>query len=191
MYTTMRKRLILAVLAIAAMASLSCSRELTSDAAPVTLVLSSTQALSQIDLQFGATGCAVNLGTINMRIIPKNSTASSDLTSVRVNRYRVSYKRLDGGTQVPRSFVRSMDALIRQGETVGLSDFIVFESDALSQAPFAALQPQNGSRDPETGRPFVKLEVILEVFGETLGGDNVSDSTAFGLDFCFDCGGCL
>jgi hypothetical protein len=36
----------------------------------------------------------------------------------------------------------------------------------------------------------VKLEVILEVFGETLAGDNVFDSTAFPLEFCFDCGGC-
>lgn len=191
MYTTMKKRLILAGLAVVALASLSCSRELTTDAAPVTLVLSSTQNLSQIDLQFGAAGCATNLGTITMRIFPKRAGSSTDLTSVRVNRYRVSYRRIDGGTQVPRAFVRSMDTLILEGETVGVSDFIVFESDALSQAPFAALQPQNGGRDPETGRPVVKLEVILEVFGQTIGGDNVSDSTAFVLDFCFDCGGCL
>jgi hypothetical protein len=156
----------------------------------VELVLSTTQALHQIDLQFGATGCATNLGTITMRIIPKNSNASSDLTNVRVNRYRVSYRRIDGGTQVPRAFVRSMDALVEEGSQTSISDFIVFESDALSQAPFAALQPQNGGRDPETGRPFVKLEVIVEVFGETIGGDNVSDSTAFVLDFCYDCGGC-
>jgi len=64
------------------------------------------------------------------------------------------------------------------------------EADALSQAPFAALQPQNGGRDAETGRPVVKLEVILEVFGETLAGDNVFDSTVFPLEFCFGCGGC-
>jgi hypothetical protein len=66
----------------------------------------------------------------------------------------------------------------------------VIEADALTQAPFAALRPQNGNRDPETGRPVVKLEVVLEVFGDTLAGDNVSDSTAFPLEFCYACGGC-
>jgi hypothetical protein len=190
MYTTMKNRLMIAVMAVVALASLSCSHELANNAAPVELVLSTTQELHQIDLQFGATGCSVGLGTITMQVIPKNS-GTTTLTSVRVNRYRVSYRRIDGGTLVPRSFVRSMDSLVGVGQSVGLSDFIIFESDALSQAPFAALQPQNGSRDPETGRPTVKLEVIVEIFGETLGGDNVSDSTAFVVDFCFECGGCL
>jgi hypothetical protein len=66
----------------------------------------------------------------------------------------------------------------------------VVEPDALTLAPFAALLPQNGGRDPVTGRPFVKLDVIVEIFGETLGGDRVYDATRFPLDFCYDCGGC-
>lgn len=190
MYKTMKKRSMLAVLAVVAVASLSCSSELTDNASPVELVLSTTQNLNQVDLQTGAAGCATNVGTITMQVIPKNASSSTTLTSVRVNRYRVSYRRVDGGTMVPRAFVRSMDTLIGAGETSGLSNFVVIEPDALSQAPFAALLPQNGGRDPETGRGFVKLEVIVEVFGETLGGDNVSDTTAFQIDFCFNCGGC-
>jgi hypothetical protein len=190
MEKTMKRISMLAVLALVAMASLSCSNELTNNAAPVKLVLSNTQAISQVDLQAGATGCGVDIGTISMQVIPKNAGASTDLTAVRVNRYRVSYRRVDGGTMVPASFVRSTDTLIRVDETVGLSSFVVIEADALSQAPFAALLPQNGGRDPQTGRAFVKLEVIIEVFGETLGGDKVSDSTAFQIDFCFNCQGC-
>jgi hypothetical protein len=188
---TIRKLLMLAVVALAALGSLSCSSELTDNAAPVELVISTTQNLSTIDLQAGATGCSGGIGTITLQAFPKNASSSSTLTGVRVNRYRVSYRRIDGGTQVPRSFVRSMDALVNVGSNTAISNFIVLESDALSQAPFAALQPQNGGRDPETGRPLVKLEVIIEVFGETLGGDNVSDTTAFPLDFCFNCGGCF
>ncbi|HKR66580.1 MAG TPA: hypothetical protein VJZ00_22830 [Thermoanaerobaculia bacterium] len=187
----MRKRSMIAVAAIFALANLSCSNELTNNAAPVDLVLSTTQNLHQVDLQSNATGCATTIGTISMIIVPKNdSSTTSSLTSVRVNRYRVSYRRVDGGTQVPPSFVRSTDTLVAIGTTTGLSSLIVFEPDALNQAPFAALLPQNGGRDPETGRGVVKLEVIVEVFGETLGGDNVSDSTAFQVDFCFNCGGC-
>ena len=189
MHTTMTKRLALAALGLVALASLSCSSELTDNASPVELVLSTTQTLARLDLETGALGCDQNIGTITMQLIAKNSN-TSNLNSVRVNRYRVSYRRIDGGTLIPRSFVRSMDALIGVGSSAAISDFVVIETDALSQSPFAALQPQNGGRDPETGRPVVKLEVIVEVFGETLGGDNVSDSTSFPLDFCFSCGGC-
>jgi hypothetical protein len=34
------------------------------------------------------------------------------------------------------------------------------------------------------------MDVIVEIFGETLGGDAVYDATRFPLDFCYSCGGC-
>src|SRR5205823_4032523 len=64
------------------------------------------------------------------------------------------------------------------------------QPDALTQAPFAALLPQNGGRDPQTGRPVVQMDIILDVFGSTLAGERVSGSTRIPLDFCFDCAGC-
>jgi hypothetical protein len=186
----MKNRLTLAVVALAAMAALSCSSELTDSAAPVELVVTNTQVLSRLDIDptNNDPDCAQDIGTINMQVIPKNN-ASGSFLQVRVRRYRVSYRRTDGGTVVPASFVRSMDTLIGVGQSAS-SNFTVLEADALTQAPFAALQPQNGGRDAETGRPVVKLEVVLEVFGETLAGDNVFDSTVFPLEFCFGCGGC-
>lgn len=186
----MRTRLTLAVVALASMAALSCSSELTDSASPVELVVTNTQNLSRLDLDplSNDADCSEQIGTVNMQVIPKGG-ASGTFLQVRVQRYRVSYRRTDGGTVVPASFVRSMDTLIGVGSSA-TSNFTVLESDALTQAPFAALQPQNGGRDAETGRPLVQLEVILEVFGETLAGDNVFDSTVFPLEFCFACGGC-
>lgn len=188
----MKNRLILIAAAVASMAALSCSSELTNNAAPVELVVTNTQNLSRLDISPATTDldCQETIGTINMQVIPKNPNATGTLTSVRVQRYRISYRRTDGGTVVPASFVRSIDTLVGVGATVSGSNFTVLEADAISLAPFAALQPQNGNRDPETGRPVVQLEVILELFGETLAGDNVYDSTAFPLEFCYDCGGC-
>ncbi len=188
--TMMKNRLTFAVVALVSMAALSCSSELINSAAPVELIVTNTQNLSRLDLDplNNDPECGEDIGTINMQVIPKGG-ASGDFLQVRVRRYRVSYRRTDGGTIVPSSFVRSIDTLIGVGESA-TSDFTVLEADALSQAPFAALQPQNGGRDAETGRPVVKLEVILEVFGETLAGDNVFDSTVFPLEFCFGCGGC-
>jgi len=188
---TMKNKMIFAVAALASMAALSCSSELTNSAAPVELVVTNTQNLTRLDIDPATqdTDCAGQIGTINMQVIPKNSSATGSFVQVRVNRYRVSYRRTDGGTVVPPTFVRSMDTLIGVGASAS-SNFTVLESDALTQAPFAGLQPQNGGRDAETGRPLVKLEVVLEVFGETLAGDNVFDSTVFPLEFCFSCGGC-
>jgi hypothetical protein len=188
----MKNRMILAAVAMASMAALSCSSELTSNAAPVELVVTNTQNLSRIDLNplTQDDDCDQNVGTVNMQVIPKNINATGPFVQVRVQRYRVSYRRTDGGTIVPASFVRSIDTLIDVGTTVPGSNFTIVETDAISLAPFAALQPQNGGRDPETGRTVVQFNVVLEVFGETLAGDNVYDSTAFPLEFCFNCGGC-
>lgn len=188
---TMKKNLLLVAVALLAGSMLSCSGEMTDDSSPVTLVVTNTQNLRILDIGPNTDpDCNQTVGTINMQVIPKNSNATGNFLQVRVNRYRVSYQRTDGGTQVPASFVRSIDSLISVGSTGSISGFTILEADALNQAPFAALQPQNGGRDPQTGRPVVKLEVIVEVFGETLGGDNVYDATRFPLDFCYDCGGC-
>ena len=55
---------------------------------------------------------------------------------------------------------------------------------------FAALLPVNGGRDPQTGKAFVSMDVIITLFGQTLAGERVSGSTKFPLTFCFDCNGC-
>lgn len=183
-----RTRTILIVAALAAVV-FGCSGELSDSGTPVQLVVTNSQSISQIDLA-GGTGCTGTVGTINMQVIPKNSNVTGSFVQVRVTRYRVSYQRTDGGSQVPQSFVRSTDQLIGTGVTAQLSGFVILEGDATTQAPFAALLPQNGGRDPVTGRPQVKMDVIVEIFGETLGGDRVYDATRFPLDFCYQCGGC-
>jgi hypothetical protein len=187
MRTTIRTTFTL--LLVAALAG--CSGELTDNAAPVELIVTNTQNIQIID--FSANDdpdCDESIGTINMLVIPKRDGLTGTMAQVRVTRYRVSYQRTDGGRLVPAPFVRPIDTLIGVGETGNLSQFLIIEPDAITQAPFAALLPQNGGRDPDTGRPIVKMDVIVEIFGETLGGDNVYDSTRFPLDFCFDCGGC-
>jgi hypothetical protein len=185
------------VLAGALAASVSgCSGgDLYESAAPVELLVTNTQTIFRIDLAgnaVGSTACDQSLGTIQIRAIVK-SAASSDnrFNDVRVTRYRVSYVRTDGGRQVPSPFVRSIDTLITaNGGTQSLTQFLVVQDEAISQAPFAALLPQNGGRDPETGRTVVHLDVIVEIFGQTLAGENVAGSTRFPLDFCFNCNGC-
>src|SRR5205085_3112689 len=160
----------------------SCSSDLTDSSAPVELVVTNTQNVSRIDLAgdvTGSTACQGDIGTINMQVIPKSAAATGDFVNVRVTSYRVSYQRTDGGKLVPAPFTRSIDTLIASGDSGSIPDLIVFQPGAATQAPFVSLLPSNGGRDPDTGLPIVKMDVIVEVFGRTLGGDNVYDATRF------------
>jgi hypothetical protein len=177
------------------LAILSCN-PIARESGPVLLVVSGTQNLNQIDLQGGAFGCTTSLGTVEMRISllqPQNpTTARNDFNDVKLDRYQVTYQRTDGGKLVPPSFVRSTSqVLLANGTTQSLSDFIAFETNALNLAPFAALLPQNGGKDPDTGLGFVKMDIILTVYGNTLAGERVSGEARFPLNFCFNCGGCF
>lgn len=168
---------------------------------PVSLVVSTTQNLTRIDLAgdvVGSTKCQETVGTVHMTSVPIQAAplvgnpnlTGADLNQIKIDRYRVSYARVDGGHLVPAPFVRSISTVIAVGQTGEGTNFVVFDPGAVFQAPFAALLPQNGGRDPETGRPVVTMDVILEVFGTTLAGERVSGSTRMTIDFCFSCGGC-
>jgi hypothetical protein len=190
---TMKTTFTLAALVLAA-AVFGCSGELTDNASPVELVVTNSQNIQILELNptiaASDAECQGSIGTIKMQVFAKREGVDGNAAQVRVTRYRVSYQRTDGGQLVPSPFVRSMDTLIGVGTDADFSSFLVVEPDALSQAPFVALLPQNGGRDPDTGRPFVKMDVIVELYGETLGGSNVYDATRFPLDFCYGCGGC-
>ena len=190
----MKKNRILKSLAIAGLtvASLSCGSDITKNASPIELVVTNTQILQRIDLA-GGTNCDQNVGTIELRAILKNpdTTVDQRFNDVRITRYRVSYIRTDGGRLVPAPFVRSIDSLLAAGgSSSSLSNFQIIQGDAITQAPFVSLLPTNGGRDPDTGRTRISMDVIIEVFGQTLAGENVSGRTRFPLDFCYNCSGC-
>lgn len=186
-----------ALMAVAALAVFSCSNDINRSSSPVELIVTNSQDVQRIDLAGnGSTGnknCDKDIGTINIEARLKNGTTNVDqqFNDVRITRYRVSYRRIDGGTAVPTPFVRPIDILVKAGGgATSLGKFIVLTADATTQAPFASLLPNNGGRDPQTGRAFVSMEVTIEVFGETLAGSNVAGSTSFPLDFCIACNGC-
>jgi hypothetical protein len=177
------------ICALVAAALTGCS-ETSRQSSPILLIVTATQTIQQIDLA-GGTNCTGGLGTLNLEARLKNVKNVGDLNDVRITTYRVSYVRTDGGKVVPASFVRSISTLLTVGGgTQTVSNFTVFDAAAFSQAPFPSLLTQNGGVDPETGKRTVQMDVIVEVFGQTLAGEDVSGSTRFPLTFCFNCGGC-
>src|SRR5258706_6283157 len=188
----MKKIALIVAIALPSVAILSCN-SVAREAGAVELVVSGTQNINQIDLLPAAAGCATSLGTVTLRVQTlENKPTRTDLLDVKLDRYQVSYLRTDGGKLVPPGFVRSTAQVITlTGGAQSLSDFIAFETNAFNQAPFVALLPQNGGKDPETGLGFVKLNIVLTVYGQTLAGDRVQGSAAFPINFCYNCGGCF
>lgn len=188
---------LIAAIVLPSAAILSCN-SVARESAPVELIVSGTQNLNQVDLQNGAAGCATTLGTVQLRAqLLQNQSDSAhpvrnELNDVKLDRYQVTYVRTDGGKLVPPTFVRSTAQVISAGGSgQSLSDFVAFETNAFNLAPFAALLPQNGNRDPETGLNFVKMDIILTVYGQTLAGERVQGSARFPVNFCYNCGGCF
>jgi hypothetical protein len=193
----MKQIAMIAAIALPSVAILSCN-SIARESAPVELVVSGTQNLNQVDLQAGAAGCATSLGTVQLSVrLLQNQTdplhpVNNNFNDVQLDRYQVTYVRTDGGKLIPPTFVRSTAQLLTAGGPAqSLSDFVAFETNAFNLAPFAALLPQNGARDPETGLSFVKMDIILTVYGQTLAGERVQGSARFPVNFCFNCGGCF
>lgn len=193
----MKNIALIAAIVLPSVTILSCN-SIARESGPVELVVSGTQNLNQIDLSPGAAGCATSIGTVDLRVLllqnqndPTRPTTNT-FNDVKLDRYQVTYVRTDGGTLVPPTFVRATaQVLTAGGGSQNLSGFVAFETNALNLAPFAALLPQNGSRDPETGLSFVKMNIVLTVFGQTLAGERVQGSATFPVNFCFSCGGCF
>ena len=183
----------LGLVALLSVLVFSC-KEINKSGAPVELILTTDQTLTTIDI-LGGTGCNQDIGTVNIRSIllqtgNANLPVDTRFDDVQIDRYEVTYVRTDGGTLIPQPFVRSISQTITTGGSGSSTPFIAFPPGAFSQAPFAALLPVNGGRDPETGKNFVQMELVLTVFGQTLAGERVSGSTRVPLTFCANCNGC-
>jgi hypothetical protein len=173
-----------------------CS-DLSRSTAPVRLVVTQTQDILRFDIAPNAANCDVSFGTVNVSAVlltnPNNPNLPVDdrFNDVRLTGYRISYSRRDGGTLVPAPFTRATSGTITAGgAATPLSDIVVLNTSALTQAPFAALTPSGGGKDPQTGKNEVILDTTIEVFGETLAGERVSGSSTTTMKFCYSCGGC-
>jgi hypothetical protein len=190
----MRPCIRIAAFGALALSLVACSSEISKSSSPILLVATNTQTLSHIDILAGATGCNQPAGTIELQAIVKNpSSQTTNVTfeQVTLTSYTVTYNRTDGGKLVPASFNRSISGLLTPGGgSTSLNNFLIFLPEALSQAPFAALLPQNGGRDPDTGLATVRMNVVVTVFAQTLAGDRISATTQIPLDFCYNCQGC-
>ena len=130
----------------------SCN-DINKQESPVSLVVSDTQNLHLIDLAgdpTGSTKCQQTVDTIHITTVvvqpplanPNPNTSIADLNQVKIDRYQVSYVRVDGGHLVPAPFVRSTSLILPSNGSAEGTSFVVFDPNSLNQAPFAALIKQ-------------------------------------------------
>ncbi|MGK2859135.1 MAG: hypothetical protein ACSLFQ_18195 [Thermoanaerobaculia bacterium] len=181
-------RMTLVLLSLGAMLGFaSCTSDINEEGAPVELVATFDQEILVYDYE-PLNGCDTGVGALNVRSVVKTQNPDQRFLDVRLSTIRVSYKRTDGGTVVPASYVQAISGLITGGGAGVVTGFLLYDPNALLQAPFVSLRPENGGRDPETGKPVIIIETKIEIFGETLSGEKVSAETRFPLSFCYGCG---
>src|SRR5512133_3040146 len=148
MNTKMIGRTTILLLALGALLGLaSCGSDINESGAPVELVATFTQKVLVYDWA-PDTGCTETVGGLNLKSVIKTTNEDTRFLGVKLSTIRVTYKRTDGGTVVPPAYVQAMSGTIDAGSQGDLTGFLLFDPNALRQAPFAALLPQNGGRDP-------------------------------------------
>jgi hypothetical protein len=184
--TTVKKSinaLILAGVASLSSLSLGCGDLATQGQSPVMLVIDSltgnASGTLQSDVIATSGGIFNDTGAAVLRIIPKNPTGPTptDINSVTINRYRITYRRSDGrntpGVDVPYPFDSALTVRVPTGGTVTAS-FEFVRHTAKMEAPLAAL-----------ANSAVIIATIADVsfFGRDQAGHEVAATGSIGVQF--------
>lgn len=109
---------------------------------------------------------------------------SSDLMNVELDSYRVTYRRVDEGTRTPPTLVRGISGVVPSDGTLTIDPLIIVGTAQLTNPPLSDLLFENGGIDSETGDEIIIMELALQFFGETIGGEEVATNVArFTIDF--------
>jgi hypothetical protein len=177
----MKKILLLAMAMLGALAFAGgCSNTQGQSESPVFLTVS-------IDFQPGFINVAdvapVQITTMTLASHRKNPDSIDTLgfSDVQVNSYTVTFRRTDGGTQVPPLQTFGCGVLVPHDGTAKLTDFPVLYAPSVQQTPFDQLLPFNGGIDRQTGRDEIDTAFDITFFGMTVSGKRVQSDTASGI----------
>lgn len=179
------------LLLAAALAACTASESIRDTTAPVQLVAAN---VSQTSDPFGdvmSSSGIIPPDTVDVEFIARlkdgTDTSEPSFQDIVLQRYEVTFRRIDGGTAVPSGFQRGMNALVQitpNGQSTlntTTVDLVLVPATVKSQPPVSHLI--DPGFEPDTG--FVNIQVMAEVrfFGETVAGDPVSTTIEVGIDF--------
>jgi len=134
-----------------------------------------------------ASNAPVQFSTTTLRNRLKNTTATSlQFLDVQVDKYTVTWTRIDGGTTASASEDFAGNVIVPPNGSSTLTDYPYMTADNLIRPPLDQLFPFNGGVDRETGRTEIRQAGHVTWFGHTLSGQPVtSDVATFDLIFTF------
>jgi len=177
----MRKTLLLAMAALAALAFAGgCTNSQGTTESPVFITVNIQFQPGFVNI---ATPAPVQVQTMTLQSHTKDpaSVDTQGFSDVQVNNYTVTFRRTDGGTQVPPMQSFGCGVLLPHDGTATLTDFPIMYATALQQSPLDQLLPFNGGIDRETGKSEIDMAFDITFFGTTASGKRVASDTASGI----------
>lgn len=175
------------VIACLALGALGCNSRTDKSEGTVILSISDFNGLPvQVSVnQTAAVGSLVSIGTVTLSNFPKDPRAlTSDLQSIELDSFEVTFTRADTGTRVPSPRVRTIFGLVPVNGTTNITNLDVLGPEQILNPPLSDLLFENGGFDTETGSPLIVLDVRMRFFGRTLSGDEIASGfDSFTLEF--------
>lgn len=130
-------------------------------------------------------GGVVTIESIDIESIPTDPAVdTSDLQTVEMETYEVSYTRNDSGQRVPVSMVRSVGGSVAVGAKITYENLPVLTVEQLDNPPLSDLQGVNGGFDRETGSDVIVMNLSIRFYGRTIAGNSVaSNAFSFTVNF--------
>ena len=115
-------------------------------------------------------GGLVTVTTLNVNsVVARPGSTTSPLMDVELEAIEITFRRVDGGSRVPASLVDRLLFTVPVGGTLTVTNQPIMSLDQLQNPPMSDLLFENGGFDKETGKTFIRMDVIVRVFGRTLG----------------------
>jgi hypothetical protein len=187
----MKRFLGLGVVIAAALVLGSCGGSSTLDDTEAAVYLTVEVELYNPDIDicsFLALGIDVAIEDLTVQ----SNAKSPDVTlgsqqDVRITRWVITPERTDGGTTASPQAIFDQGIIVPAGGSTDLENWRVYPVEFLDEVPLARLLPENGGVDPETGNRNIRQRLVLQMFGETMSGKQVS-TIPQPIQFNFFCG---
>ena len=111
-------------------------------------------------------------------VLKDQTAASSDLQTVEINSFEVTYSRADRGTRVPPPIVKRIFGNVPPGGNFVLSRLDLIEPHQLDLQSLRDMLFENGGVDKETGETFILLNCTIRFFGRGFSGEEVISNAA-------------
>jgi hypothetical protein len=109
--------------------------------------------------------------TLSDNVKDPEALLSSHFADILVTSYRVSFERIDGGTDVPAGFEHDISYRVPANGTTSISNLVVVKAGQKLQPPIGYLLSQGV--EPVTNYPYISCNIHIEFTGETEAGYKV------------------